>query len=112
MELIKSANVGVRFLLELWALAALGYGGFRASDHVLLKLVLGLGAPLIAAVLWATFGAPAAQAKLSGGLHLALEVVIFGAASAALAKAEQPGLASALALVFILNRVLMAVWSQ
>jgi hypothetical protein len=112
MDLIKSANVGVRFLLELCALAALAYWGFRTGDQVLLKLVLGVGAPLIAAVLWATFGAPAAQAKLSGGLHLALEVVIFGAASVALARADQPALASVLAIVFILNRILMAVWTQ
>ena len=112
MELIKSANLGVRFLLELCALAALGYWGFRTGDQLLLKIVLGVGAPLIAAVLWATLGAPAAQAKLSGGLHLALEVVIFGAASLALAEADQPGLAGVFAAVFIVNRVLMAVWGQ
>jgi hypothetical protein len=112
MDLIKSANLGMRFLLELCALVALGYWGFRTSDQLLLKLVLGLGAPLIAAALWATLGAPAAQAKLSGGLHLALEVVIFGAASLALVKADQPGLAGAFAAVFIANRILMAVWGQ
>jgi hypothetical protein len=79
---------------------------------LLLKLVLGVGAPLIAAVLWATLGAPAAQAKLSGGLHLALEVVIFGIASLALVKAEQPGLAGVFAAVFIVNRILKAVRGQ
>ena len=88
MELLKSANVSARFLLEVCALGALGYWGFRTADQGLLKLVLGIGAPLIAAVLWATFGAPAAQAKVSGVLHVALEVVIFGAASGALANAD------------------------
>ena len=112
MELIKSANVGLRFVLELCALAALSYWGFRTGDQLLLKIVLGLGAPLIAAVLWATLGAPAAQAKLSGVLHLALEVVIFGAATMALAKADQLDLAGVFAVIFIINRVLMAIWRQ
>ncbi len=112
MELIKSANLSMRFLLEMCALVALGYWGFRTGDQLLLKVVLGLGTPLIAAGLWATLGAPAAQTKLSGGLHLVLEIVIFGAASLALAKADQPGLAGAFAAIFIVNRILMAVWSQ
>jgi len=112
MELIKSANVGLRFVLELCALAALSYWGFHTGDQLLLKIVLGLGAPLIAAVLWATLGAPAAQAKLSGVLHLALEVVIFGAAIVALAKADQSELAGVFAVIFIINRALMAIWRQ
>jgi Protein of unknown function (DUF2568) len=112
MELIKSTNVGLRFLLEMCALAALGYWGFHTGDQLLLKLVLGLGAPLMAAILWATLGAPGAGVKLSGELHLALEVMIFGAAIVALAKADRPSLAGVFAVVFIINRVLMAIWRQ
>jgi hypothetical protein len=51
MELWKSINLLVRFLLELSMLAALGYWGFTMHTGVLNKVLFGLGAPLLAAVI-------------------------------------------------------------
>lgn len=51
------ATDGLRFLLELGALAALGYGAFAERDRVA-QWVLGLGAPLVAAGVWGSFVAP------------------------------------------------------
>jgi hypothetical protein len=52
------ANLTVAFLLELCALAALGYWGLRAASGPAAKAALGIGAPLLAAVLWGLFAAP------------------------------------------------------
>src|SRR5689334_23481657 len=60
MNTLHAANLGLRFLLELCMLAALGYWGFQAGDGPVLKIVLGLGAPLLAAVVWGLFIAPRA----------------------------------------------------
>ena len=47
---LTAANLALRFFLELAALAALAYWGFHTGRSVLADVVLGLGAPLLAAV--------------------------------------------------------------
>jgi hypothetical protein len=64
LELIKGANLLLRFLLELCALGALGYWGFKTGNATSTKVVLGVGAPLVAAVVWGTFLSPRAPIQL------------------------------------------------
>jgi hypothetical protein len=52
--------LAVRFALEIAALVALGYWGFDGHDGVL-SVVLGVGAPLVAAVTWGTFVSPSSS---------------------------------------------------
>ena len=54
------ANYGLRFLLELAALGSLAYWGFAENGWVA-EWPLGLGAPLVAAVVWGRFVAPKAS---------------------------------------------------
>jgi hypothetical protein len=69
LELIKGANLFLRFLLELCALGALGYWGFKTGSATLTKVVLGVGAPLVAAVavVWSTFLSPRVPIQLHWG---------------------------------------------
>jgi hypothetical protein len=46
--------------LELCALGALGYWGFKTGSVTSTKVVLGVGAPLVATVVWGTFLSPSA----------------------------------------------------
>lgn len=55
---MKAANLVLRFLLELGALAALGYWGLHTGSNELLHWLLGIGVPLLAAVVWGLFIAP------------------------------------------------------
>jgi hypothetical protein len=112
MEAIKTTNLGLRFLLELCMLAALGYWGFQVSKGTLMKIGLGIGAPLIAAVLWGLFEAPNSSMRLQGAPQLILEVAIFAVAAAALYAAKHPSLAVMFTVIVVLNRVLMQVWGQ
>jgi hypothetical protein len=112
MMLIKSANLALRFLLELGVLGALGYWGFRTGDGTLMKLILGLGAPILAAVVWGTFVAPKAAVTLSAPLHLLVELAVFGLATLALYRAGQTNLAAAFGLIYVINRILMTIWGQ
>ena len=102
----------MRFLLELCLLAALGYWGFHAGSGAVMKVVLGIGAPVLMAVVWGTFMSPKAKVRLSRPLHLGMEAILFGLGSVALIAAGRPVLALALATVAVLNRVLIAVWRQ
>ena len=109
---MKSINLAVRFLLELAALVALGYWGFRTGQGALMKIVLGLGAPLLVAVLWGAFVAPKAARRLADPARLALEVAIFAAATLALVAAGLTTLARVFAVVVVVNLSLMFAWGQ
>src|SRR6188768_799962 len=74
MEIAKIANLAVRFGLELAALAAMGYWGFRVGEGWVASVALGLGVPLIAALAWGIFVSPRATVPVSPPLHLALQV--------------------------------------
>jgi hypothetical protein len=112
VETIKSANLALRFVLELCALAALGYWGCRTGQGLIRKIGLGVGAPLLAALIWGILLAPASSMRVHGAIHLVLQVVIFGLAVAALAAAGRPTLAWMLGIAVVINGVLMYVWRQ
>lgn len=50
MDGIHATLLGVRFVLELCAVCALGYWGLQTGQNGLMKILLGLGAPLLAAI--------------------------------------------------------------
>jgi hypothetical protein len=112
MEIIKSANLAARFLLELCMLAALGYSGVHIGRSLVAKIVLGIGVPLVAVVVWSLYLAPASSLRVHGTLYLGLQVVIFGLAASALYAVGRSTLAGALLLAVMLNGALMYVWQQ
>lgn len=83
MNGIRGVTLTVRFLCELAMLAAFGSWGFEVGDGVL-GVVLGIGAPLVAIAIWGAFVAPKAKLPVSLSTRLVLEVLLFGAATAAL----------------------------
>ena len=112
MEIIKWVNLALRFLLELAVLVALGYWGFHVDRGMLVKVGLGIGAPLVAAGVWAIFGAPKSDHHLTGGWYVLLEIVVFGSAAIALAAARQTTLAAVFAAVVVVNAVLLRVLGE
>ena len=110
--MLKSANLGVRFILEILALVSLGYWGFSTGRGWLVKTLLRFGAPLIAAVLWANFGAPAAAQQLRMPLQFGLEFLIFGSATAGLILADQKPLGILYGALFVMNEILLLFWKQ
>ena len=104
---MQAINVTLRFVLELCALGALGYWGFTTGSGAVGKAVLGLGAPLLAAVLWGVFVAPKATVPLQDPAKLLVELVVFGAAAAGLYAAGQSYWAVALLIVYGVNRLLL-----
>ena len=112
MELIKGANLLLRFLLELCALGALGYWGFKTGSGTIAKIALGVGAPLVAAVVWAIFVSPRAPVQLPGLVVLILQVLVFGSAAAGLAATGHRTLAVVFGVIVVINAVLMYVWGQ
>jgi hypothetical protein len=70
-----------------------------------LRLLLAVGAPLVAGVLWGVFAAPAAPVQVAA-LALAVKVLVFGSAILALVATGHPRLAVVLAAAALLSSVL------
>lgn len=105
--MIRGAALGVRFGCELGALAALGYWGFRTGGG-LAAWVLGIGAPVAAAVIWGAFVSPKARRPVSVPVRLLVELVVFTAAVVALIAADQAVLAIVLAVTATVTSLLNA----
>jgi hypothetical protein len=111
MTVLKYANLALRFILELCALAGLSYWGYQTGGGWLVKIVLGLGIPLLAALAWGVFRVPndpgRAPVPVPGPLRLLLELVIFGSAIAGLVAAGRPSLAWVFGLAVVINYALL-----
>ncbi|MFL5758937.1 MAG: YrdB family protein [Thermomicrobiales bacterium] len=112
MESLKAANSGLRFLLELCALASLCYWGFHTGDSTAADIVLGIGAPLLMAIIWGIFVSPRARVRLPSFPKFVLGVVILVLAAVALSNAGFPGLAIAFEVLIAVNAVLMIMLDQ
>src|SRR5690242_11237785 len=112
MLILKNVNLALAFLLELCMLAALGYWGFTLDQGLAVRAGAGLGAPIVAAVIWGMWMAPRAARRLPDQQHLVVELIMFGVAIAALGAAGRPQLAVAFGLVYALNILLRYVWRQ
>jgi hypothetical protein len=99
-------NLTLRFVLELAALAALGYWGWTQHSGAA-RVLLAVGAPLIAAAAWGTFRAAGHHGPtpvlVPGMVRLALEAAYFGAATWALYASQRPGLGLAFGILVLLH---------
>jgi hypothetical protein len=99
-------NLGLRFLLELAALFAMGYWGWTQHEGFA-RVLLAIGIPLIAAALWGTFRVDndpkKAPVAVPGVARLLLEIVFFAVGVALLAAANQTTAATVFGLVVLFH---------
>lgn len=112
IDALKVANLAAAFILELCALGALAYWGFNATDDMLIRLILGVGAPLIMIVIWGIYLAPRSSRRLKEPALSVVKLIVFGLAGAALAAAGQTTAAAVFLAAAVVNLVLAAVWQQ
>lgn len=91
------------FGLELTALVAFGLWGVHFGQGFLARSLFGSGAPLLIAVFWGAFLSPRAPVTLSPLLQLALKLVVFLLASAALLATAHPTLAAVFGIVAVVT---------
>lgn len=112
MDALKMLNLAVRFLLELCMLAAISYWGFKTHSAWLLKILFGIGLPVLIAVLWGTFLAPKATHSLTGISFFVLEMLLFASGAVALFASGKPSLGWAYTITLLVNKILLTVWKQ
>ncbi|MCX4097825.1 YrdB family protein [Nocardia sp. alder85J] len=115
LTVAKGANAALMFFLELGALGSVVYWGFTVSPNWVLKIVAGLGVPVVMAVLWALFaagGGANATFPLHGIVRALFEIAWFGGAALALYSAAALTPALIFATVYVVNAVLRLIWNQ
>lgn len=112
MEAFKLLNLGIRFLLELCILIIFGYWGFKSGNSTLMKFLLGIGSPILFAVVWGTFLAPKSSMRLGEPWLFLLEVVLFALAIWALYRTGKVNLTITFSVIYLLNKILMIIWRQ
>lgn len=110
-QALASANLAIKFALELYALALLAYWGAATGDGAW-ALVLGVAAPTAMIGIWGTFAAPRAARRLPAPARIPLELVIFALACAAGYAAGAVIPAIVFAVVALGNAVALTVLKQ
>jgi uncharacterized protein DUF2568 len=112
MNALKGINLGVRFLLELCMLAAVGYWGFKTHSSWALKILYGIGLPVLIAVIWGRFMAPNSAHRLRGIVFTMMDLILLGSGAVALYASGQITLAWIYAAVLIMSESLRLLWKQ
>ena len=110
--MLKAINLILRFLLELIILFALGYWGFHYDSILFVQIVLGLGLPLITAVIWGKFISPKATIRLPIIGVFIIELLIFIAAFLCLLANGFNVFAIIFIVVSIVNRYIIIKFNQ
>jgi uncharacterized protein DUF2568 len=106
----RHATLALKFVLELCMLAALAYWGAQAGGSTAGDVALGVGAPLVAAVVWGVYAAPRSARRLPRARRVVFESCVFALAAVALAAAGAPILAAVFAALVAVDTVLVLRW--
>ncbi len=112
MNVLKRTNLVLSFVLELCALTALGYWGSQTGQGLLFAILLGVGAPLLAAVAWGLVAAPRAAVQVPTAVRIGVEIAFFTLATIALWATGQPTLAAVFGIAALVSWGLSYLWQQ
>jgi hypothetical protein len=105
---LLTANLLLRFIVELAALAGLAFWGWTAGHSTTGQWVLAVATPTVAAWVWGMYAAPASSHRLAGPARLTVEWLVLGGAAVATAVAGLPGAALAFVLVAAGNALVLS----
>jgi hypothetical protein len=109
MKVVVGANLALRFLLELAALAAVGYWGWKTGGGAL-GWVLAVAAVAAVITVWALLVSPKHTIETSKPVSFAIELAVWVAAGAALYATDHDALALAFLAVSVISGLLNYVW--
>jgi hypothetical protein len=87
---VRVVALGLRFVLELCAVASVAAWGWHLADVVALQLLLSVVAAAVVVVVWGTFVSPRARYPVPDPAWLVIEVLVFLAAAVALLAIDDP----------------------
>ena len=108
MNALVGLNLGVRFLVELAALAAFVAWGAAAVGGAP-GWLLGVGAAAAFAAVWGLLVSPKARVRLGNGARLSVEFALLAAAALALVGAGETALALVFAIIALVSGAINAI---
>lgn len=94
------------FLMELCALAAFCLWGFKLDAALWIRIVAGIGSPVVVAIFWGMYVAPKATFPVTLPVRALLQLIVFGLAAAALYGSGYRTAAFIYAAVVIIEMIL------
>jgi hypothetical protein len=107
MSALRVINLGVRFLLELTALAAFGYWGATLRESGMLRVLLAMVIPLAVALLWGLFISPKARYSTGRSGQVGLGLLVFLAAALLLRERGHAAMATVFAVTSVISSALL-----
>jgi hypothetical protein len=108
---VRAANLALRFLLELAALAGLANLGLHTGSGAA-RIVLAVAAVGAGAVVWGIWCAPKSARRLAQPARTVVEATVFGAGAAGFAAAGHVTVAVVFVVLAAVNWVLLFAWGQ
>lgn len=110
---LRNGNMLLAFLLEVAMLAAFCYAGWVSTNILWVRVVLAIGLPALAILLWAVWAAPrAGKRRLKMPTLLIFKLVIFAVATAAWWVAGQAFIAAIFGALVVINLLGMLAFRQ
>jgi hypothetical protein len=107
MSALRVINLGVRFLLELGALAAFGYWAATLRESGVLRALLAIVIPLAVALLWGLFISPKARYSTGRPGQVGLGLLVFLVAALLLRERGHVAMAAIFAVTAVISSVLL-----
>ena len=105
---MRTTALLVRLVLEFALFAGAAYAGWTLSDGAW-RFLLVILAPAAVIAIWGTFLSPKAKVTIPPSARITLEAVLFGGVSYLFWQAGAPAIGAALAVVWVLHRVVLAL---
>jgi hypothetical protein len=109
-SIIKILNLGLAFLVELIMLVIFGYVGAATGAALPVKILLGFGFPVAAAVFWGIFIAPASKTRLRDPFLTIVKIIVFTLAAVLLYFTGMQTQAIVFEIIVLLNLVLLYIY--
>ncbi|RDW18348.1 hypothetical protein CWR48_12265 [Oceanobacillus arenosus] len=109
MIIFQYALYALLFLLEVAGLISFSYWGFHLGKEFFIKILIGLGTPVLVAIFWGLFLAPKATYQLNEPLLSVLQLMVFTLAAAALYFSGKSSLGIAYLITVLLTKFLIYV---
>ncbi|HSN08612.1 MAG TPA: YrdB family protein [Hanamia sp.] len=112
IHIIKVLNLAAAFFLEIAMIISFGYFGYHYPQAMLMKYLLMIGLPLIAAILWGFLAAPKSKYRLQKLPRLIFALTLFGAAIFLLNSTGKTTLAAVFAILVVINQMLLFILEE
>jgi Protein of unknown function (DUF2568) len=111
MKAARAANLALKFLLELAAVAAFAIWG-ASVDGTGIAVLRAVVIPVAAVALWSRFAAPKSPRRLPTRARVPFELAVFALAALSLFAADHTSIAIVFSAAVALNAVLLTWFQQ